>query len=193
MKKLFVCTLSLLLTNNPGETLSWHTFFLQTMNFYWIIERITFKIINVSIYTSPENPSTSTLLAQMHNWTAPRWWPVTSLQHCPNAFTRKIFLLNHLQPRKAAEIDWWVTLNTNTHNQKNQLPQNWNEARNKHIYEVINCFTAFLLIFPILIQQSLGFHRQSPCRGVGWAEWPTQLHISTNESSATLPSSPVSF
>lgn len=146
-------------------------FFLQTMNFYWIWERITFKIINLSISISPENLSTSALLSQIHNWKAPHRWPVLCLQHCPNAFTLKIFLLNHPQPRKFAEIVRWVL--SNTHTQKNhQPPRNWNEARNERIYEVIHCFTAFLLIFPILPQQSLGFHRQSPWRLSGRVTYP---------------------
>lgn len=110
--------------------------FLWTTNFYSSWEKITFKIIDLSICTSPENLSTSAVLTQIQSWAALGRWPATSLQHCPNTFTHRIFLLNHLQPRKFAEIVWWVILNT--HTQKNhQLLQNQNEARNGYIYEVI--------------------------------------------------------
>lgn len=150
--------LSTLPTNIIAKRLFQHPFFLQTVNFHWIFERITLKIINFSTHISPEDLSTGALLALVPLCKAPGSAP----QHCPNAFPHCI----SPEPPAARKTGRNCLVILNTHTQKIQLLQNWCEARNENVYEVI-VSQHFCLFLPVLSQQSEGFHRQPPRRLLG--------------------------
>lgn len=136
-------------------------FFYKQWTFTECYRKITLKIIHLSIHTPPENLSTSALLAQIHNWKHHTGDLATSLQHCLNAFTHKIFLLNHLHLRKFAETVWWVILKMYT---DKTISQNTGMGLDMSIVMQFNCFTALLPVFSNSDSAAFGFPQTIPLK-----------------------------